>query len=104
MSLVNERCGAVVPALDQAGIEALLKEVSGWAFEGGKIVKTFRFANYHESVAFVNAGAWIANKEDHHPEVFLTYNTVRVAFDTHSCNGISRNDFICAAKYDALVA
>jgi 4a-hydroxytetrahydrobiopterin dehydratase len=66
------------------------------------LVKTFRFANYHETMAFVNASAWISHREDHHPEIHMTYNTARVAYDTHSCNGISRNDFICAAKLDAL--
>lgn len=104
MSLATERCLAVVPALTSDEIAALLGQVSGWTFENERVVKTFRFDNYHESIAFVNASAWISNQEDHHPEIFLTYNTVRVAYDTHSCKGISRNDFICAAKLDALIA
>lgn len=102
MSLANEHCPATVPALNDAEQATLLAQVQGWALEGGKLAKTFRFANYHETMAFVNASAWISHREDHHPELHVTYNTVRVAYDTHSCNGISRNDFVCAAKLDAL--
>lgn len=102
MSLSTEHCPATVPALSDAEQQALLKEVQGWALEGGKLAKTFRFANYYETLAFVNASAWVSHREDHHPELHVTYNTVRVAYDTHSCNGISRNDFVCAAKLDAL--
>jgi 4a-hydroxytetrahydrobiopterin dehydratase len=102
MTLAQEHCLATVAALSAAEIEAMLAQVKGWAFEGGKVVKTFRFANYHETMAFVNASAWISHREDHHPELHVTYNTVRVAYDTHSCHGISRNDFVCAAKLDAL--
>jgi 4a-hydroxytetrahydrobiopterin dehydratase len=102
MSLVQEHCLVTVPALSESELQGMLAEVKGWSLESGKVVKTFRFTNYHETRAFVNASAWISHREDHHPELHVTYNTVRVAYDTHSCNGISRNDFICAAKLDAL--
>ena len=71
--------------------------------KNGEIVKTFNFKNYHETVAFVNAAAWIANREDHHPEIELSYKTCVVRYSTHSIGGISDNDFICAAKINSLV-
>jgi 4a-hydroxytetrahydrobiopterin dehydratase len=103
MSLVTEHCPAVVTRLSDTDARNLLAEVSGWAIESGKLVKTFKFKNYYDTMAFVNASAWVSHKEDHHPELHVTYNTCRVAYDTHSVDGLSRNDFVCAAKLDALV-
>ena len=72
----------------------------------GKIAKTFNFQNYYETLAFINAIAYVIHAEDHHPELVVTYNRCVVKFDTHSVNGgkggISENDFICAAKVDAI--
>lgn len=79
-----------------------LKGLSGWQLVDGKILKTFRFKNYHETMAFVNATAWISHREDHHPDIDLGYNQATVAYMTHAIKGISENDFICAAKIDAL--
>jgi 4a-hydroxytetrahydrobiopterin dehydratase len=76
--------------------------LDGWNIEGGKLVKTFGFSNYYETMAFVNALAWISHKEDHHPELVVGYKTCQVRYDTHSVGGLSLNDFICAAKADAL--
>jgi 4a-hydroxytetrahydrobiopterin dehydratase len=73
-----------------------------WALEDGFISRSFGFADYYETLAFVNAMAYMVHREDHHPELVVQYNRVRVRFNTHSVNGISRNDFICAAKCDAL--
>lgn len=102
MILTQERCQAKVDALEPADITLLQVHTPGWHLDGGKLVKTFHFANYHETLAFVNASAWISHHEDHHPELTVTYNACRVAYDTHSVNGLSRNDFICAAKLEAL--
>ena len=90
-------------ALGVAEISALLAEVGGWSHAGGAIRKTYSFANYGETVAFVNAVAWIAQREDHHPDITFGYNRCEVAFNTHSIGGISMNDFICAAKIEALL-
>jgi 4a-hydroxytetrahydrobiopterin dehydratase len=76
----------------------------GWQLAGGAIERSFSFANYHHTMAFVNAVAWVAHAEDHHPELHVTYNRCSVRFNTHSVGGISINDFICAAKLDALWA
>ncbi|HEY9150705.1 MAG TPA: 4a-hydroxytetrahydrobiopterin dehydratase, partial [Gammaproteobacteria bacterium] len=60
------------------------------------------FKNYYQTIAFVNALAWIANQEDHHPDLEVSYNRCTVHFSTHSIGGLSLNDFICAARLDAL--
>jgi len=89
--------------LDGAEIASHLQQLRGWARADGAIEKTFRFANFHETMAFMNALAWICHTQDHHPAVTLTYDRCVVRFDTHSVGGISINDFICAAKADALL-
>ncbi|MFC4159465.1 4a-hydroxytetrahydrobiopterin dehydratase [Chitinimonas lacunae] len=102
MSLAQEHCEATVPKLTDTEAEALLAQLSGWSIESGKLVKTFRFKDYYQTLAFVNASAFVSHREDHHPELLVTYDRVRVAYDTHSVDGLSRNDFICAARLDAL--
>jgi 4a-hydroxytetrahydrobiopterin dehydratase len=84
-------------------IDDHLKKVQGWSLVGGAIEKTFSFANYHQTMAFVNALAWIAHGQDHHPDLAVSYDRCVVRFNTHSVGGISINDFICAAKADALL-
>lgn len=93
-------------ALTERQIDEYLAAVPDWSLVSGKLVKTFFFKNYHETLAFVNALAFVLHAEDHHPELVVTYNRCQVSFDTHSVNGgsggISENDFICAAKADAI--
>lgn len=84
-------------------IRRRLADAPGWTQDGKSIVRTFEFADYHRTLAFVNALAWIAHAEDHHPELTVTYNRCTVRWDTHSVGGLSINDFICAAKVDALL-
>ena len=95
-------CEGGVDALKPAEIENLLKQLSGWALEDGMLTKRYAFKNYYETLAFVNATAWISHREDHHPDIAVGYNSARVAYVTHAINGLSENDFICAAKLDAL--
>jgi 4a-hydroxytetrahydrobiopterin dehydratase len=92
------------PAMGAGQITSHLAAVPGWALAGDAIEKTYVFADYHRTLAFVNALAWIAHREDHHPELRVSYNRCVVRFNTHSVGGISINDFICAAKVDALLA
>ena len=103
---LHQRCAATPShAMSAAEIDAHLREVNGWRASGsGAIEKTFAFKNYHETIAFVNALAWICHAEDHHPELLVGYDRCVVRFDTHSFGGVSLNDFICAAKTNALVA
>jgi 4a-hydroxytetrahydrobiopterin dehydratase len=89
-------------AMNANDIAAHLERVEAWSHSDGAIEKTFRFADYHRTVAFVNAVAWIAHREDHHPEIAFGYNRCTLRYNTHSVGGISLNDFICAAKVDAL--
>lgn len=95
-------CEGGVPPLEQAKIDLLLKELSGWEQAGNEIVKTYRFKNYHETVAFVNATAWVSHREGHHPDLAVAYNQCLIRYSTHAIGGLSENDFICAAKIDSL--
>jgi 4a-hydroxytetrahydrobiopterin dehydratase len=97
-------CQAQHGAMSGAEVERHLDEVSGWALKDGAIEKAFRFADFDRTMAFVNALAWIAHREDHHPDVAFSYNRATVRFNTHSVHGISLNDFICAAKVNALLS
>lgn len=104
--LIQKRGRHLETGLSDAEIQEYLKAVDGWKLEEGKIAKTFGFKNYYETMAFVNAIAYVIHADDHHPEMIVTYNRCHLNFDTHSVNGgrggISENDFICAAKIDAI--
>jgi 4a-hydroxytetrahydrobiopterin dehydratase len=85
-------------------IDAQLTALPLWACNKGFLERQFAFKNYYSTMSFVNALAWVVHTQDHHPELAVTYNKCLVKFNTHSVNGISVNDFICAAKADALFA
>jgi 4a-hydroxytetrahydrobiopterin dehydratase len=72
------------------------------AEDGRSLRRAFGFKDFYRTIAFLNAVAWIANAEDHHPDVEAGYDYCRIAFSTHTVGGLSENDFICAAKIDAL--
>ena len=105
--LLNKRCkpceGNVAPYNAQQAKE-MLELLKGWIVEDGRLVKLYLFKNYYETMAFVNALAWISHREDHHPDLQVGYNKCRVEYSTHAIGGLSENDFICAAKADALFA
>lgn len=104
-NLLHQKCQAQdTHAMTDTEVRNHLAQVSGWHLASSAIEKTFSFKNYYETIAFVNALAWIANTEDHHPDLAVSYDRCVVRFNTHSVNGVSINDFICAAKADALVA
>lgn len=96
-------CKPGTPALNSSEVSKLLKSLDGWALAGGAIQREFKFKNFYETMAFVNAVAFIANKEDHHPDLEVGYNRCLVKYSTHSVGGLSENDFICAAKVDQLL-
>jgi 4a-hydroxytetrahydrobiopterin dehydratase len=91
------------PPMTSAEIAAHLVHATGWTQRDAAIEKSWRFGNFHETMAFVNAVAWIAHAEDHHPDIALGYDRCTLRFNTHSVGGLSINDFICAAKVDALL-
>ena len=95
-------CEGGVPPLSQAESDRLMKQLEGWQQSGSLIGKTYRFKDYYQTIAFVNAIAWMAHREDHHPDLAVAYDNCRVAYATHAIGGLSENDFICAAKVDAL--
>lgn len=80
------------------------EQPSGWRLIDGSLDKTFAFKNFLETMGFVNAVAFIANAENHHPDLTLSYGKCTVRFNTHDVNGISISDFFCASKVDALLA
>jgi 4a-hydroxytetrahydrobiopterin dehydratase len=88
--------------MTDAEIAQLMPALEGWSREGDAIVKVYRFHNYYETMAFVNATAWISHRADHHPDLTVSYNQCKASYSTHDAGGLSRNDFICAAKLDAL--
>ena len=108
--LANRHCkpceGGVTPLRpDQA--EALFKALHvDWVLsaDGLEISRSFAFPAYGRTLAFTNAVAWIAITEDHHPVLTVSYGSCDVRYTTHAINGLSDNDFICAAKIDRLVA
>ena len=81
-----------------------LARLPGWTHAGKRIEKTFHFADYHRTIAFVNAVASVAHAEDHHPDLAVHYDRCTVAWSTHSAGGVTLNDCICAAKVEALAA
>ncbi len=83
-------------------IDELLSQLDSWQLKDGHISKTYPFKNYYQTIAFVNAIAWMAHREDHHPELSVTYNSCRVEYSTHDVGGLSVKDFNCAAQADAL--
>jgi len=103
--LTNKKClpcEGGTPPLSQDEITQLLKQLDGWSQGDRLIGKTFEFKNYYQTMAFVNAMAWLSHREDHHPDLNVGYNKCHVEYSTHAINGLSENDFICAAKVDAL--
>ncbi|HSR65575.1 MAG TPA: 4a-hydroxytetrahydrobiopterin dehydratase [Xanthomonadaceae bacterium] len=91
--------------LSEARVRELLPQVPGWELveDGHAISRTYTFPDYYRTIAFVNALAFVANREDHHPDLGVHYDRCVVRYSTHDVGGLSENDFICAAKADALV-
>ena len=96
-------CEGGTPPLSQAQADSLMQQLEGWQRHDRVINRTYRFKDYYQTIAFVNAIAWLSHREDHHPDLTVTYNNCQVEYTTHSVNGLSENDFICAAKVDALL-
>ena len=103
-SLAAGRCAdaRTLKACTEAQIREHLAQLPEWQFEHGEIAKMFKFANYYETIAFVNALAWISHRQDHHPDLSVHFNRCRVAYSTHAIGGISSNDFVCAARIEML--
>jgi 4a-hydroxytetrahydrobiopterin dehydratase len=109
-SMFTTRDWSLAPrrALRPTEVVTRLATLAGWALTGDgadvAIDKTFTFANYHETMAFVNAVAFIAHRQDHHPDLSVHYARCVVRWRTHDVQGLSETDFACAAQVDALLA
>ncbi len=96
------------PALTAPETAVLLSQVRGWQIDttvpGGVLHQAFKFPDFHHTMAFVNAVAWVAHEQDHPPDIEVSYNRCILRWSTHSAHGLSLNDFICAARVDQLAA
>ncbi len=95
-------CRGGVPPLSESQARALLKEVPDWTLQENKIVREFQFKDFRHAMAFVNAVADLAEQEGHHPDFEIRWNNVRLTLYTHAIGGLHENDFVLAAKIDAL--
>ena len=97
-------CEGGIAPLSRQDASAMLIEVPGWSLneDAKSIHHRFEFSDFHACISFINAMADIANAEDHHPDFCAGYNYCEIGFSTHSVGGLSENDFICAAKINAL--
>ena len=108
-SMMKKKDWSILPrhALKPTEVVSRLASAPGWQLRGDgadvAIEKTYTFANYHETMAFVNALAWVAHREDHHPDLAVSYGRCTVRFNTHDVGAISVRDFHCAAAVDALL-
>jgi 4a-hydroxytetrahydrobiopterin dehydratase len=103
MSLLDENCRppqAGDAPLTAEEVRPLLRETPAWSVAGRSIERQWKFKDFREAMAFVNRVADLAEQEGHHPDIFVSYSTVRLTLSTHKIGGLSRNDFILAAKID----
>ncbi|HUI46945.1 MAG TPA: 4a-hydroxytetrahydrobiopterin dehydratase [Nitrospirota bacterium] len=90
------------PPLSRQDVVLLLREIPEWSLGEQTIGRQFLFKDFRTAMDFVNGVALIANKQDHHPDMFISYNKVQLTLSTHNIGGLTLNDFIVAAKIDAL--
>jgi 4a-hydroxytetrahydrobiopterin dehydratase len=104
--LVDRQCKAYAQLLNSEQTAHYITWLAPqWEFtaDDKSICRVFSFINYYETIAFVNLVAAVAHRQDHHPELNVSYNRCRVEFSTHSAGGLTDNDFICAAKIDKML-
>ena len=99
-ALLQGTCRHLTEGASEAQVRDALSVLNDWAQIDGLLQREFRFADYHQTIAFVNAVAAMTHQEDHHPDMLISYNRCTVRYSTHSAGSISHNDFICAAKVD----
>jgi 4a-hydroxytetrahydrobiopterin dehydratase len=105
-ALTDLHCQRDVKPLGPEQIAEMLPRIhADWSLaeDSKAICRAFKFKNYYQTIAFVNALVWVTHSEDHHPDLQVSYNRCVVNYSTHSVGGLSLNDFICAAYIDALI-
>jgi 4a-hydroxytetrahydrobiopterin dehydratase len=97
-------CEGGVDTIGREEAEKMLADVPGWTLsdDGKMISRRYEFKGFLSNMSFINAMAFMVNKENHHPDFSAGYNYCDVGFTTHAIDGLSENDFICAAKVNAL--
>ncbi len=104
MEIGDKTCGHhETGALSSDRVRELLREVPKWLFRDKVIEREFQFKNFKEAMEFVNKVAALSEAEAHHPDIFISYNKVRLALSTHEVSALSCKDFILATKIDGLV-
>lgn len=105
-ALENCKCIPSPALLSDSEINNFLTKLENWDINSSQdsIYREFQFNNYYNTIAFVNAIAWIVHREDHHPDIKISYNKCHITYNTHSVSGLSKNDFICAAKINIIIA
>ncbi|GIK88536.1 MAG: 4a-hydroxytetrahydrobiopterin dehydratase [Burkholderiales bacterium] len=103
-ALARQACARSAARLSDQAIADAVAALPGWSHVADRIAKTFRFAGWHETMAFVNAVAWVAERADHHPDLSVHFNRCVVSYSTHDAGGITQNDLICAARIERLLA
>ena len=101
-ALASRQCRPGAPLLSPDDLAPHLAVLPGWTHARKHIAKTFHFADYYETVAFVNAIAFVAHRQDHHPDLAVRFDHVDVVYATHDAGGVTLNDCICAAKVETL--
>jgi 4a-hydroxytetrahydrobiopterin dehydratase len=103
MNLLTAACTPNAPALDEAVVNTYLAELPGWSLEQGALQASFTFDNFREVMDFANAVAEVAEAQDHHPDLILSYSVATVRFSTHTAGrAVTLNDVICAAQVSHL--
>lgn len=102
LAALDCRQGALL--LPRAELAQRLAALPGWKHAGKALTKSFAFADYYRTMAFVNGVAYVAHRQDHHPDLSVHYNRVDVVYRTHDAGGVTLNDCICAAKVETLAA
>ncbi|GMT42219.1 MAG: putative pterin-4-alpha-carbinolamine dehydratase [bacterium] len=97
-------CEGGVAPMTEDEIKAKLDMIAGWKYKDGCIERRFLFKDHYETIAFVNAVAWISHAQGHHPDMLVGYNGCKIRYSTHSIGGMSENDFICAARVNSLLS
>jgi 4a-hydroxytetrahydrobiopterin dehydratase len=99
-------CEGGIPALTSKEVNELMTQIKSWSVSDDQtfIYRHYEFKGFYKTMAFVNAVAWIANQENHHPDMEVGYNYCRIKYTTHAVKGLTQNDFICAAKINLLDA
>ncbi len=106
MSLKDQKCITITagtPALTEERAKELNPEIPLWILTEKTISREFKFADFNHAMQFVNGVAELAAKENHHPDIYISYSKVRLELSTHKIGGLSINDFILAAQIDWLM-